>query len=113
MARARRAPIGRERARINAQTPRRCGLAETPGGAGEDQLVREGGAGRPRIDAEQGDDRGQMSQLRGRAVQFPVGDGGLIDTESISELALAEAEIEPPRADVISNCCKDLRVGTG
>ena len=87
-----------ECARIDRQEARRGGLREPPGGPDDYELFGQGRAGGPWIEAEQGDDGWQKPQGRGRSVEFPIRDGRLVHAESLGDLALEEAQVDPPLA---------------
>jgi hypothetical protein len=51
---------------------------------------------------EEADKRRNEPQCRVRSVQLPVGDRAWIDAEPLGNLALKQAQVEPPLAQVIT-----------
>jgi hypothetical protein len=78
-----------------------------------DQLLRKRATGRAWEVSEEADNRRHEPEGGGRVVVLPVGDRERGGAELVGNVALAEAEIKPPLAQVISNSDKRLRVELG
>jgi hypothetical protein len=67
---------------------------ERPRAVRQVTVGQRGQAGRPRIEAEEGDDARREPKFRCSAVEFLVGDRALVHTEPVGELALQKAKVE-------------------
>jgi hypothetical protein len=81
-----------------------------PGGP---ESLPERGARWRRVEAEQSDDARYGAQRGAGTVQFPVGDRAVVDAEPLSDLALEEAELQPPLTQVVAKGAEGARIGPG